>query len=185
MNEEGEAVHHARWQLRVGGRVLAVPREGLLIGRALDAAVRLSGGLVSREHARVRVVDGRLFVEDLGSRNGVLVNDRRITGRTRLGHGDVVLVGVERIEIVDASINERPAHLSTMPPPSRTGIAPPGAADVDAAQQTTLAASTDVLSERERQVLELVVLGHTQAEIAKQLHAPRAHRRQARMPNAG
>jgi hypothetical protein len=48
---------------------------------------------VSRQHARFEVGEECTFVEDLGSRNGVLVNDERIFGRVMLKPGDRVRIG--------------------------------------------------------------------------------------------
>jgi two-component system response regulator NreC len=45
-----------------------------------------------------------------------------------------------------------------------------GESDVDGPEQATGVARVDVLTEREREVLELIVLGHTQREIAERLH---------------
>ncbi|NCO69354.1 MAG: FHA domain-containing protein, partial [Acidobacteria bacterium] len=50
----------------------------LLIGAAASAAVRLSGGDVSRNHALLSLHKGRLVLLDLGSTNGTFVNGRRI-----------------------------------------------------------------------------------------------------------
>jgi DNA-binding CsgD family transcriptional regulator len=157
-----------RYRLRHDGREIEVPPTGLLIGRAPECNIRLAGGLVSRRHAALTVSGDALMVEDLGSRNGVVVNQRKITEPTKLTHGDTVGVGVEVFEVLDDHVISRPAHLSTLPP---IGIAPPGESDVDAPQQqVTVVARLDILSDREREVLELIVLGHTQKEIAESLH---------------
>src|SRR5262249_35118452 len=51
-----------------------------------------------------------VFVEDLGSRNGTVVNGTRIAGPTRLNVGDVVEVGGQRFRYAGESvIEERPA----------------------------------------------------------------------------
>ncbi len=48
---------------------------------------------VSRRHAALRVTDGRLVVEDLGSTNGTFVNGEQITGPRELELGDEVRFG--------------------------------------------------------------------------------------------
>ena len=154
----------SRFRLRWRGEELDVARE-LVIGRSSTCEVRVEDGLVSRRHARVAPGDDSLTVEDLGSRNGVLVNERRIAGPTLLGHGDLVGVGRQTFEVVDVEALAESDTISTMPPP----LVAPGEADVDVVQVTS-PASLDALSEREREVLQLVVLGHTQKEIAARLH---------------
>lgn len=156
----------ARYRLRHQGRELEVPCEGLVIGRAGDCKLQLGGGLVSRQHARLMNGNEGLVVEDLGSRNGVFVNQRRITEPTLLAHGDVIGVGLESLEVVDEHVLRHPEHLSTLPP---AGPVPFGESDVDAPEQVTVSAQLDVLSEREREVLALIVFGHTQREIAQRL----------------
>jgi DNA-binding CsgD family transcriptional regulator len=157
----------ARYRLRHDGREIEVPDKGLVVGRAAECEVRLAGGLVSRRHAAITIDGEDLVVADLGSRNGVAVNHDKIREPTRVAHGDTISIGVESFEVLDDHVVARPAHLSTLPP---AGLAPPGESDVDAQTQLpTLVARLDILSDREREVLELVVLGHTQKEIAERL----------------
>ncbi len=49
-----------------------------LIGRSQSADIVLPSDNVSRRHARLYTVDGKCYIEDLGSANGVFVNGRRI-----------------------------------------------------------------------------------------------------------
>ena len=67
-------------------------RPGLTIGRA-DCDIELNDPGVSRRHAVLRQVDDGLAIEDLGSKNGTFVNDRRIDGLERLRAGDRVRFG--------------------------------------------------------------------------------------------
>ena len=48
------------------------------VGRAPECSIVLSDPTVSRKHARLVVTDGRVWVEDLGSKNGTFVDDRQI-----------------------------------------------------------------------------------------------------------
>lgn len=79
--------------------VLSVDRA-LTVGRATDVDIALPFKAVSRYHARF-VPDGSgLWVEDLGSANGVLVGGVRIGGPTSLGPGDQVRIGVIEVTVV-------------------------------------------------------------------------------------
>lgn len=69
------------------------------IGRADGAILLPNDPYVSPRHARVIEREGRYFVRDLGSTNGVYV---RLRAPVKLEHGDLVLIGLEvlRFEVV-------------------------------------------------------------------------------------
>jgi DNA-binding NarL/FixJ family response regulator len=94
-----------------------------------------------------------------------MVNQRRVSEPILLRHGDVVAIGIEALEFVDLDLLHRPESLSTIPPPSM----PTRVGDADEADSVTLAPGTETLTDRERQVLELIALGHTQREVASRL----------------
>jgi DNA-binding response OmpR family regulator len=62
------------------------------IGRWEDNDVVVDDRWVSRNHARIRREGERYILEDLGSRNGTLVNGRHITDPTVLADGDRIQV---------------------------------------------------------------------------------------------
>ncbi len=64
----------------------------MVIGRGLDADIRLEDEGVSRRHAQVMVRGSHHVVEDLGSSNGTFVNGARIR-RHVLQDGDKVQIG--------------------------------------------------------------------------------------------
>jgi DNA-binding winged helix-turn-helix (wHTH) protein len=64
-----------------------------ILGRDSNADVYLDSASVSRRHARISVSGGEATVQDLGSKNGTLVGDRRIDAATRLKDGDAIRVG--------------------------------------------------------------------------------------------
>lgn len=66
----------------------------VLIGRQSGCAVQLAGdATVSRQHARLTLRQGQVFLEDLGSRHGTLLAGRPITGPVALRPGDSFTVG--------------------------------------------------------------------------------------------
>src|SRR5580692_772458 len=72
------------------GQVFALDRDETFIGRGRDADVVLDDMNVSRRHARiVRTEDGRYFLEDLRSANGIFLGGRRVE-RVELHDGDRV-----------------------------------------------------------------------------------------------
>ena len=75
------------------GRTIAIKRNKLLIGRAEQCDVRPLSEEVSRRHCAITVGPAEVWVEDLGSRNGTLVNGVKITERTKVVDGDIVKVG--------------------------------------------------------------------------------------------
>jgi len=66
--------------------------EMMTIGRSRDCEVRIIDDGVSRRHAQISVSDNKVWVEDVGSTNGVFVNSQRIT-RHELQDGDRIEVG--------------------------------------------------------------------------------------------
>jgi pSer/pThr/pTyr-binding forkhead associated (FHA) protein len=86
--------------LRHRGTAYPVHRGDCILGRAPHSFLVLSAEQVSREHAIVRIVDDKLEIEDLASRNGTLLNGLRISGKAVLDAGDVVEIGGERLEVL-------------------------------------------------------------------------------------
>ena len=75
------------------GQVFAIEQREMIIGRGRDAHVRVDDGGVSRQHTKfVQTIDGRFFVEDMGSTNGTFVGGRKID-RIELASGDHIHVG--------------------------------------------------------------------------------------------
>ena len=71
----------------------------LVVGRASDADLVLADRFLSRHHARLFTRGGDLMVEDLGSRNGTLVNGRAIQGPTRIGPGDRIVLSESSLTV--------------------------------------------------------------------------------------
>jgi len=85
----------ARLALYIGDKLAwGVPlrARGATIGREDDNSIRLDDSKVSRHHAVVLPRQGKWFVEDQDSTNGVFVNGAKIK-QAELRKGDVLRVG--------------------------------------------------------------------------------------------
>ena len=70
-----------------------------VVGRDPDLEVFLDSPGVSRRHALIRISGAQATVEDLGSKNGTFVRDRRIEGPIPLIDGDVIKVGSVNVTV--------------------------------------------------------------------------------------
>ncbi len=68
----------------------------VVLGRDPSCEIPLEELSASRRHARIREESGQYILEDLGSKNGTLVNGVP-TGSTRLFNGDAILIGEVRV----------------------------------------------------------------------------------------
>jgi DNA-binding winged helix-turn-helix (wHTH) protein len=87
---EGAAAPNA-WLLGSTAEVALQPGENIL-GREGEGIV-VKSSTVSRRHARLVLGPAGAVVEDLGSKNGTYVNDRRVTAPMPIVDGDQVRIG--------------------------------------------------------------------------------------------
>jgi pSer/pThr/pTyr-binding forkhead associated (FHA) protein len=80
------------WLVTAGRQVALTPGENV-VGRDPAARVWLDSPSVSRRHARIRVEDGRAWLEDLDSKNGTFVGSRRLGEAVALQDGDELRFG--------------------------------------------------------------------------------------------
>ncbi|HVE83353.1 MAG TPA: FHA domain-containing protein [Myxococcales bacterium] len=102
--------------------------QAVVLGRDPSCDMVLGDDLASREHARVRRDFTGTHIEDLGSRNGIKVNKKRVKSR-QLKDRDEVEIGATRFLFLDptevreaAALEPEPAMEMTNPPQPR---APP------------------------------------------------------------
>ncbi|MGA9526119.1 MAG: adenylate/guanylate cyclase domain-containing protein [Myxococcaceae bacterium] len=92
------------WQIIINGpgyfdTQYELPEGVTHLGRADENDIVLSGDLVSRRHARLRVRGDQLIVEDLGSRNGSRINGLPLHGNAILRPGDLISVGENTLAV--------------------------------------------------------------------------------------
>ncbi len=92
----GLAVEHGPKELR--GVAITV-RGPVIVGRSPGADIVIGSEYVSGRHARFSLMGQNLFIEDLGSANGTLVNGKLIKEPCALKNKDVVNVGDVAIRV--------------------------------------------------------------------------------------
>ena len=104
----------------LAGRRWAISASGLRIGREPDNEVFVDDPAVSRQHARVLLHNGAVWVQDAGSRNGVFVNGERVADHKQVKPGDRVTVGTHLFKVLigpDAPAAPAPASPAARPAP--------------------------------------------------------------------
>ena len=85
------------------GKVTYLPldRDRIMLGRSSACVLCYpdDAGL-SRQHMALTRIDGRWVVEDLGSKNGTLLNEVKVEGAMPVGIGDKVMAGHLTMELV-------------------------------------------------------------------------------------
>ena len=101
----GQRTKERAWSLTVERgpeelRGVAIPiKEPITVGRSSKADIVIGSGYVSSLHAKFSLMGRNLFVEDMGSANGTLVNRKPISGPTPLKNNDVVNAGDVAIRV--------------------------------------------------------------------------------------
>ena len=76
------------------GEMVKLDKDTMVIGRSRTCDVVIPSAKVSRQHASLSRIDGDLYIEDLGSANGVWLNGEKIT-RAKISAGDSFTISDE------------------------------------------------------------------------------------------
>lgn len=82
------------------GRLVSVPGEKFVIGRAEECNLRPRTDLISRRHCALIITQSQVSLEDYGSSNGTYLNGDRIEGSCGLKSGDIISVGPLEFEVL-------------------------------------------------------------------------------------
>lgn len=81
---------------------LEIQAESVTLGRDPENDVRLADLTVSRRHGLLqRHAEGRYFIADLQSRNGISLNGAAITQPAALSDGDEIRIGIYQLTFLD------------------------------------------------------------------------------------
>lgn len=104
--------------------VVPLANEAVTIGRQQGNTIQLTEKNVSRRHARLVPEHDGWIIEDLGSYNGIKVNNEAIEGRTKLREGDVVEIGDYHLAITE-DVDKSPLNFRTGQAANDVGVAEP------------------------------------------------------------
>lgn len=74
------------------GQKFVLDENDMVLGRGEKSTLTLESEEVSRQHARLTRIEGEYTIEDLGSRNGIVLNGLRVHAAV-LRDGDQVQLG--------------------------------------------------------------------------------------------
>jgi ABC-type multidrug transport system ATPase subunit/pSer/pThr/pTyr-binding forkhead associated (FHA) protein len=75
-------------------RAILSRKNEVLIGRSSECDLVLDDNMVSRKHARLFQKDGKVWIEDLNSSNGIFLNGRKVSGKQPITEKDKLLIGL-------------------------------------------------------------------------------------------
>jgi hypothetical protein len=111
----------------LAGKSFTITMEGLRIGREVGNEVHIDDGGVSRQHARVLLHNGAVWVQDAGSRNGIFVNGERVPDHKQMKVGDQLTVGAHIFEVVPGASTTGPVVPPRAAPAQKPAAAPSAA----------------------------------------------------------
>jgi pSer/pThr/pTyr-binding forkhead associated (FHA) protein len=102
------------------GTTYIVWKSPYIIGRHAQANLQIDNQKVSVYHCCLSLRGNEVWVRDMDSTNGTLVNDAQITGEVRLSIGDRIQVGPAVLEVIQEAtgavrMDDRDEYTATAP----------------------------------------------------------------------
>ena len=135
---------------------LRLNARSAIIGRSPKVDICLLDKSVSRRHAHLELIQSGVVIQDLGSRNGTFVQERRIQTVTvkpgqRIRFGSVSMLLSQQLEVGSEDETTDPRSIKSTP------------------ESQTLSPIPDSLSPAQRRVLELLLQGLLERDVARKL----------------
>jgi pSer/pThr/pTyr-binding forkhead associated (FHA) protein len=96
------------------GEYLPLGRRTNVIGRAEALPMQILDDMVSRKHLRIRYDEhtNEHLAEDMNSKHGVIINNRKLTTPTVLKEGDLIYVGQTTLMFTEKDFDDRESALA-------------------------------------------------------------------------
>ncbi len=95
-------------------------KDGARIGRSPKVEITIKENTASRQHSIFKLKDESVFITDLGSSNGTIVNSKKIAEETKLKNNDKIRIGktVLQLNVEEIETEKKPA-LKTKQKPAK------------------------------------------------------------------
>jgi GAF domain-containing protein len=95
-----------------------------ILGRGGKAQLAFPDPTISEQHALIEEIDGQFWISDLGSTNGVFINDLRITTEVAINQGDAILLGRTRLLVAESppDVSTQTVILHTVASPNEESL---------------------------------------------------------------
>ena len=104
-SEKGQVINKKsapQWnKLKFNNKEVDLSRD-IIIGRDKECDISFpTDSMVSREHCKIEMIKGTLYLRDLGSTNGTFVNKNPVKKNksVKLKPGDILAIGSQRLKI--------------------------------------------------------------------------------------
>jgi pSer/pThr/pTyr-binding forkhead associated (FHA) protein len=89
------------------GESYVLTGERIVIGRGEKADIRIVDTKASREHVELTRIEGQWIATDLGSQNGIMVNEKKVV-QSRIVESDKLIVGQTVFKFAKVEVNAKP-----------------------------------------------------------------------------
>jgi pSer/pThr/pTyr-binding forkhead associated (FHA) protein len=98
------------------GSKVAVKKDRFLIGRSPKCHLSAGSTAISRQHCAIMRDDAKVTIKDLGSRNGTLVNGKKIAEEVEVSSGDELTIGPLKfmVTITHGINNRKRSHVKSV-----------------------------------------------------------------------
>lgn len=124
------------------GDSIELPVGETVVGRDVGCMLRFNDPAVSRRHLRFIRREEEVFLEDLQSANGTVLNGRRVSNAIRLREGDVIHVGTRELTIRMPEVTSFEASTLTL----TVEQVPQSFRDLDPAPRQKMARTTSMMA---------------------------------------
>ena len=95
------------------GQYLPLGRRISIIGRAEALSMQILDDMVSRKHLRIRYDQdtNQHYAEDMKSKHGVFINNKKLSSLTVLREGDQILIGQTTLLFTDNDFDDKQSAL--------------------------------------------------------------------------
>lgn len=91
----------------LNGSLFDLIGSSVSVGRSADNTIPLDFNGISRYHFKLNADGAEFILEDLGSKNGTFLNNKKVEGSAKLNKGDIIKIGAVALKYLPKGDTER------------------------------------------------------------------------------